>query len=193
MKKKIFNIFLFISFCFTAALAGADESWQLLENVNDLVGRWEGNVTMNIPENPAEMIPKSSMDVRAIFEYSKNTRARNTDYSFFMNIDFEKFLNDFMKFPELKVLGVSKDDIWDMFSIIFSSMDELSDYNVVVKKYYFEFNYNGIIDELLNDSEQGQIFLNKAKNQMKWLFNSAVSLNLGDEGFMELILYKTDK
>lgn len=191
MKKKIFNIFLLISFCFTAALAGADENWRLLENVNDLAGRWEGNVTMDIHENLNEMIPKSSMDVKAVFEYSKNTKARNTDYSFLMNIDFGKFLDDFMKFPELKILGVSKDDIWDMFSIVFSSMDELSDYNVVVKKYYFEFNYNGLIDELINESDQGQIFLNKDKNQMKWLFNSPVSLNFGGEGFMELIMYKT--
>jgi hypothetical protein len=191
MKKKILNIFLFISF--TAAVVNADNTdWRLLGNVDDLAGRWEGNVTMDIPENLNEMIPKSSMDVRAIFEYSKNTKARDTDYSFFMNINFEKFLDDFMKFPEVRMNKKKKNDIWDMFALIFNSMDEFSDYNIVVKKYYFEFNYNGKIDELVNGSAQGQIFLNGAKNQMKWLFNSAVSLNFGDEGFSDLILYKTE-
>jgi hypothetical protein len=193
MKKNIFNIFLFVSFCFAAMGVSADENWRLFESVDDLAGKWEGNLTIDISENLNEMIPKSSMDITAIFEYSKNTRLQNTDYSFYMKIDFEKFLDDFIKIPEFKIPGLSKDAIWDVLALIFSSMDEFSDYNIVVKKYYFEFNYNGKIDELVNDSSRGQIFLNKDKNQMKWFFDSAVSLNFGDEDSLDLILYKIEK
>jgi hypothetical protein len=194
MKKKIFNMFLLVSFCLTAVVVSADtENWRRFDSVNDLVGRWEGNLTVDIPEKLNEMVPKTSMDVRTIFEYSKNTMLQNTDFSLYMRIDFEKFLDDFLKFPEFKMLGLSKDVIWDVFAQNLSSMDELPDYNIVIKKYYFEINYDGRIDELVNDSSRGQIFLNSEKNQMKWLVNSAVALNLGNEDFMDLILYKTEK
>jgi hypothetical protein len=136
------------------------------------------------------MIPKSSMEIITIFEYSINTKTQDADFKFFMRIDIGKFLDDFLKFPELKILGISKDYIWDIFAMAFSSMDELSGYNVVVKKYYFEFSLNGKNDELVNDSSQGQILLNSNKNKMKWLFNSDISFDLGDDGFRELILYK---
>jgi hypothetical protein len=192
MKKKIFSI-IFITFCFTAAVVGADENWRLFDSVDDLVGRWEGKMTMDIQENLNEMIPKSSMDIIAVFEYSKNTRTQNNDYTFFMNIDFGKFLDDMLKFPEFKNFGVSKDTVWDVLALIFSSMDELSEYNITVKKYYFEFSYNGKIDELINDDSQGQIFLNRDKTQMKWSLGPDVSFNLAGDGSTDLILYKTGR
>jgi hypothetical protein len=174
-NKKIFNIFLVISFCFTAALVGADDNWYPAVSANDLIGKWEGNITIDIPENNfAEMMLKSSMCFRVIFEYSKNTGMWDKDNSFFMNINFDKFLDDLMKSPELKTLGISKDDVWDIFAVAFSSMDELSDYNVVVKKYHFEYSYNIIIDELINDGDQGQILLNKDKSQMDFFSGTFV-------------------
>jgi hypothetical protein len=168
-----------------------NENWRLIESANDLTGKWEGNTTIEIPENLHEMMPKTSVNVRTIFEYSKNTKTEDSDCKFFMNIDFGKFLDDFLNLPDFKIYpGITKDSLWDMLSLVFNSMDEIAGFDIAVEKYTLNFSFDGEVSAMFMNGSQGQILLNSSKNKMKLLFNSEIPLGFGNDEFTELILYK---
>jgi hypothetical protein len=190
IKRNIF-IILFISFCIAAANAD-NEIWRPVESANDLIGKWKGNTIYEIQENLDEMMPKSSLNIGTIFEYSKNTKTEDSDCKFSMSIDFDKFLDDLLKLPGIKEYSISKENIWGMLELIFNSVDEISGYDVSVEKYCINFSFDGEIDAMFNNASLGQVLLNSDKNKMKFHINSEIPLSTGSNEFMELILHKVE-
>ena len=186
MKKSFignFTILAAVLFIFCAVQSRADDSttWRNTENLDDFIGTWEGSKTVNIPKNNEEGIPESSLQVSIFFEYKKGSDNVNVT----MKMDLNRFLTDMSNMPELKWAGLNKDDLWEMLLSIFENTEYIAG-----GKYFFNYDLSDKADVFFFDNTGGEILLNDTKNRMKLVFYETVSLELGDEGFTEIILSK---
>ena len=195
MKRINTGVFAFLAAVFLICHAAQgviaqDAQWRKVESDNDIAGRWESEFTMNIPANKDDMIPETSFSVYMLLDYVKAAANKASAFKVTLKMDIEKFLIDYANMPELRMIGLSKDSLWEIFIDGMKSALESSGEQVIVEKYYLSYTVSASIDEFLDDSARGQIFINKEKTKMKLIFNEPLSLGLNDEEIREIILTK---
>jgi hypothetical protein len=184
--KKRFFVILFLV-CFAVSIAGAQANWQTINSASasDLEGRWEGSFTMNVPPDPAQMIPKSSIDINmSLFCTSSN-------YLMSMVFNLEKFLDDLMNIPDVKGSGVTKELFWMIMAAAMESQIDGTGLKISEGNYSMSISMTGNINELLSEENpQGEVFINDNRNIIRLVFNEKMTLGMGDEGISEIILHK---
>jgi hypothetical protein len=164
-------------------------NWREAESYDELIGKWEGSLTVNIPKNAEEMIPETSVKTLFLMNITKNPDNNDTDFKISMRLDLENFLDDFLNLPEIKPLGLPKDMLWDMLADNFRfSMDSLGD-DLVIQRYYITFTALESTGEVYSDSG-GKVFLNNDKTMMKVIFDEPIEFGIPDVLIQEIILNK---
>ena len=171
------------------ASANDTENWHEPASEDDFIGRWEGHVVMQIPRNPEAFIPETSLDLSIFLEYTKNAGTVNDNLKLTIKVDVDRMLTDWLNEPLIKMMGLSKDDLWAFFIEGMDLHEETA--NMTAEKYYLSYamSMSGI-DALNNDISLGILLINDNKTKIKLIFTGGLSLGLGDEGFSEIILDK---
>ncbi|MDR2596827.1 MAG: hypothetical protein LBC76_05835 [Treponema sp.] len=185
MKKLILIVTFFIFYTAQNGAADNNTIWKKAESVNDFAGKWEGNNNINIPENTANAIPESSIEVGIFFEYIKGSDEVNAN----MKVNLDRFLIDWLNVPEIKGSGFTKDNLWEILINEFEN-NIIDDKFSIGDEYYLNYDLSENADVFFFDNTDGDIFLNETGNQVKIVFNKPFSFGLGDEGFTEIILNK---
>jgi hypothetical protein len=191
MKRNILNtvpVFFFFVFSFFS-LSADNVNWITPVSDADFLGRWESRFSMDIPQFPGIAMPRTGVDVAFNLEYTKPAAGGMFLYN--MVFDMERFLDALLSVPEMKMLGMTKDTVWDlMLSDADFSDGEFSEYDVVIKRYYISVTQTETAEEFFEDSSKGEVFISEDRRQMKLVFFEPVTLGLGDAGFSEVILHK---
>jgi len=183
MKKHVLITILFICYAVQNGAADNNTIWKNAESINDFVGKWEGNNIITIPENAANAIPESSIEVGIFFEYIKGSDVVNAS----MKLNLNRFLTDWSNVPEIRVNGFTKDNLWEFIISVLGVMDDKFSMG---GEYYVNYDLSEKADVFFFDNTDGNILINGTGNQIKLSFNKPVSFGLGDEGFTEMILSK---
>ena len=157
------------------------DSWKAISGVDEFAGRWEGSISVRVPEDKKEYIPESSIEISIFLEYIKNT----TEISSGMKIDLSRFLADWENVAEMRQLGITKDQLWEMLSEAFNR-------DVSIRlggKYFLTMDLSGTTDEYMSD-ETAEFFINNKGTRLKIVFSEVVKFDMGDSGFREIILDK---
>jgi len=184
MKKHVFIAILFVCYAVQNGVADNNTIWKNAESINDFAGKWEGNNIIAIPQNTANAIPESSIEVGIFFEYIKGSDKVNAG----MEVNLDSFLTDWSNVPEIKGSGFSKDNLWETLINVLGIM--LDDKFSIGGKYYFNYDLSEKADVFFFNNTGGDILINETGNQIKMVFYETVSFGLGDEGFTEMILSK---
>ena len=179
--NSVFLAAVLFIFCATQNKADDITTWRNTKSLDDFIGKWEGNKTVFISKASNASIPESSLEVSVFLEYIKGS----DDVNATMKMDLNRFLTDMSNMPELKWAGLNKDDLWEMLLSIFENTEYIAG-----GKYFFNYDLSDKADVFFFDNTGGEILLNDTKNRMKLVFYETVSLELGDEGFTEIILSK---
>ena len=196
MKKVLLGITIFC-FIITGVFA---QTWRVPVSDDDFIGRWEGSFIMDIPANPDELMPKTSIDGSMIIEYLKRDTAAMSNLYFSFKLDMEKFMDDFLNLSEVRMLGLDKEVLWEIFSTEVASLLSIEDeFEAVIEEYSIGIKMN-IIDiyDFYNqpfdqtDIAFGSILINEANNIMRWTFSegNGFTLGLGDKEIREINLHK---
>ena len=183
MKKALFAFVLIIA-CNGIASAQKEETWNPITSISTITGRWTGSLDMEIPQNEATGIPNSIMKFSIFMEYTPN----NKDAIIEMQIDFDRFLNDWIKVPAMQEIKITKDQLWNMLKELLKNIleEDVSFDNNYKMSYYMNSEANSF-----SGSENFRI--SGDRTRIKLIFDDPVSFGLGDEGFTEMVLTKTDK
>ena len=187
MKKIILAAVFAFVLVTNAFVQTRNEVWNDIASINDIVGKWEGSVVQKIPGNRQELIPDSSIEIIIYFDYVRNSKKIDIT----LKVDMGKFLSDWLKMDEIKALGLTRDDMWDLFLETINYYDEISD----VGKYYIAMKMTMDVNLAATDSsffssDEGEFKINAGKNKLKLIFFEAISFGMGDSGFNEVILNK---
>ena len=186
MKKGFVLLVLIFSVCYLFA----DDNWRTVENASDIIGRWEGSMIVPLPSGSIdEMLPDSSMDVIFAADFSRTANANRLLFAFEIVVDLDKFLDDLLRIPEVKILGISRDTFWELFAAELSSFS-IPDLDIVVKKYSIGFMMSEEVEDSSMDFSQGYMLINNERTMIKLIFEEELSFGLGDEGFRELVMHK---
>ena len=183
MKKVLFALALTVIFN-AGANAQSTETWSQITSVSTIAGRWTGSLDMEIPQNDATGIPNSIMKFSISLEYALS----NKDVIIEMQIDFNQFLNDWVKVPAMVELKVTKDQLWNMLKELLKNFleEDVSFDNNYKLSYFMNFEADSF-------SGSDNFRINQDRTKIKLIFDDPVSFGLGDEGFTEMILTKTGK
>ncbi|MDR1839124.1 MAG: hypothetical protein LBQ93_06020 [Treponema sp.] len=166
-------------------------NWREAESYDELIGRWEGNLTIHVPRNVEEMIPETSIKALFFMNITKNPDNTDTNFKISMRFDLENFLNDFLSLPEVKPTGLTKDIFWEILAGEFrSGMEGLAD-DLVIQKYYVIFTALESSGEEYSESG-GKVLINDDKNIMKLIFDEPIEFLPPDVLIREIILKKID-
>ena len=181
MKKVIFFLVLIISFN-TIANAQQDEIWEPVVTRSDLIGKWTGSHTIEIPQNDEAGIPNSALTFTINIDYL----ARNENIVLELMVDLNQLMNDWIKLPVIMELGITKEQFWNMIKQKLSAPME----NDVTfsDNYQITFLINEEVEELINSE---YYLINRNRTMLKVIFEDPLSLGLGDAGFSEMTLVKT--
>jgi hypothetical protein len=187
MKKAVFYIIIIslFAFCFFGCAtqgnkAGA-EVWRDVKSPNDIVGKWEGSIVQEIPENPDNFMPETSIEISISFEYIQGANMVNG----IMKVDLAQFLTDWSNMGILKASGLTMDSLWEVLLGEFAKTDEID-----VGGDYFVTKDLSDRPETFFADDAGKLQINGSGNKMKLVFYEAVSFGLGDAGFSEILLDK---
>jgi hypothetical protein len=185
MKKTVLNIVVLslvaFSFFGCATQSNRADVWRDAESLDDFVGKWEGSVVLDIPENVEGAIPKTSLGVIISFEYIKDAPRVNGS----MKMDFSQFLTDWLNMPAIKEAGMTKAILWGALAGEFEKNPDFT----VGGEYFVMQDLSGDAGSFFSD-ESGNVLINASKNKVKLIFFETLSFGLGDEGFTEIILDK---
>ena len=188
MKRHIRNsliaIICILAFIGCASQEGKGEvaTWQDIKSLDQLVGKWEGSVNMQIPYDEENFMPESSIEISISIEYTEGSQEIIGE----MKIDFDKLLTDWVALgleagtPEEEI---SKDILWVALTEEFAESDDFD----IGGKYFLTGDLSGDADEALSDDD---VKFQIMGNQIKVIFSETLSFGMGDEGFKEIILYK---
>ena len=180
MKKVLLSLLLSIAFS-AAVSAQRGEIWTPITSVSTIAGRWAGSQNMEIPRNEANGIPQSILKFSIFMEYVPSGK----DVTIEMQIDFNQFLDDWIKVPSMRDLKVTKDQIWSMVKELLKNI--LEDNISFDNNYRMSYFMNPEADSF-SGSDNFQI--NQDRTLIKLIFDETISFGLGDEGITEMILAK---
>jgi hypothetical protein len=185
MKKTVLNIVVLslvaFSFFGCATQSNRADVWRDAESLDDYVGKWEGSVVLDIPENIEGAIPKTSLEVTISFEYLQGAARVSGS----MKMDLAQFLTDWSNMGAIKSAGLSKDSLW---VVLVGEFQKNPDFTVG-GEYFVMQDLSGDVGSFFSD-ESGKIQINGSGNQLKLIFSEALSFGMGDTGFTEIILDK---
>ena len=190
MKK----IMVFISILFILAPSvfaqRQTELWRDVTSRDELIGRWEGSVIQDIPRDVDAGIPETSIELIILIEHMQNTDEVSVNLKF----DINKFLTDMLELKEIKSLGITKNDLWELFSELFMLLFETEGEIIDTGKYYITLNSSASMDvsdtgKLIWD-DNGIIQINESENKIRIMFFNDFSFDLGDSPIKEIILDK---
>ena len=180
MKKALLSFFLIIVLS-AAASAQRGEIWTTITSVSTIAGKWAGSEIMEIPRNETTGIPNSILKFSIFMEYVPNSK----DVTIEMQIDFNQFLDDWIKVPAMRELKVTKDQIWNMVKELLK--------NILEENITFDNNYRMsyfMNSEADSFSGSNNLQINQDRTMIKLIFDETISFGLGDKGITEMILTK---
>ena len=180
--KKILMLFVILGCTVQYGNLFGNDIWKDLQNMDQLHGTWEGFLIIDIPQNKEQYLPESSLELALSLEYSRGSQNINLN----MRINLGKLLFDWANIPEVQMLGFSADMLWDIIVMGFEAIDGFT----VSGKYYVDFSMSEDVSAFNTADSVNQIQINEQGNRIKFIFDDAVSFDLGDIGFNEIILQK---
>ncbi|MCL1815558.1 MAG: hypothetical protein FWG27_07065 [Treponema sp.] len=182
MKRLMFT-FVLIAGIIGFANAQMGDTWSPITSASSLIGKWTGTQSIEIPQNDEKGIPNANV----IFSISLVYTRSNTDVTVEMKIDFTGFLDEWVKVPAMQNLKLTKDQLWKLITDLLSNiMEEGFAFD---NKYNMFYSMTSDVDSLLNSDN---ISINQDKTMIKLVSDVLITFGLGDDGFTELILTKTD-
>ena len=179
--KKVFFLFVLIVTLNCAMNAQNENNWMQIVSVSELIGSWTGSQNIAIPQNEATGIPNSFLTFSLHIEYALASK----EIVFEMMIDMNKFLDDWIKVPSVKDLGINKDLLWGLLTGVLGGMlDGEAVFDNTYKMFY------SLYPEPESFVSSDNLYINGNKNMIKLIFNDPVSFGLGDEGLTEILLTK---
>ena len=189
MKRSILNgIFTFFGILFFIGCSTQNnqikrnELWYDIGSIDNLIGKWEGYRSVDIPKNEENLIPKTSIEISISLEYIKGSKEVNVS----MKIDLNRFLNDWLNIEEIKETGITKNELWE---ILFQEFEKIEGYTIG-GRYYINYDLSDNAETFLSNNSDGEFKINDTCDKIKLIFYKAMSFGLGDSGFNEMILQK---
>jgi hypothetical protein len=184
MKKNVFIVIVvsLVAFCFigcaTQSNNTAIEVWRDVESGNDVVGKWEGSIIIDIPQNDEVFMPETSVEVTIFMEYIRDADIVNS----YMKMDFARLLTDWSNMQTVKLAGLTKEDLWE------AMVEGLESEGVNIGgEYFVKQDLSDNVDTFFSD-EAGKLQINTSGNKLKLVFYEAVTMGLGDSGFTEITM-----
>jgi hypothetical protein len=167
MKKEKFSVRAAAALVFAALIAlscatkqnaadegqetkNSDEVWTPVEIPEDIIGRWEGSITVPVLEKDSPGFPASTLILAASLSYNGRQAAEQS-----VSIDFNVFLADLQK--KLKNREYTKASLWDQFVV-----RNYSDPGYSKEKFTITVKYSLPVEELLYGGESS-LFLHDGK------------------------------
>jgi len=180
MKKNIVVILFVILLCHAPLCAFSDDiNWQIPVSINDFKGIWEGGIDIPIDE-----AVNTSIKLDMTFQYTEATSRSNAFFRISIKLDLNNFMDFMMAMPEVKMQGLSKDQIWGFM------MEAINEPGVTFGKYFFTYSMTEDADDYFLDEIDGQIFFNNEKNKMLLIFDDDISQGFSEEAVHRIILTK---
>jgi len=180
MKKITFLVLSGFLFFLGFSQAAANENWRDISSINELIGKWEGNRVVEIPRDTEMFIPKSAIEINVTIEYVRGSKEVNGS----MRLDMNRFLTDWLNIGEIKMLGFTKDFLWELFVDALTALDDFT----IGDNYTVFYDLSSDADDFFQNNSDGDIQINGNGNRIRLLFFDTVSFGLGDEGFNEIVL-----
>ena len=182
MRKILFHTFII---CFTAQFIFADD-WFEPKSASDLAGFWESNLVIPIAKDTIPGFPESSISLGLIIN---NTAPSGKDQKVKLSIKFDlnKFMDDIVSLPEMKIYSFTKDMLWELMSQSFT--EGMEEVDITIGKYFFTINQTYNTDKFFFD-DTNQVLVNSGRTKMLLVSDMDISQGLSDAGVFEVIFTK---
>jgi hypothetical protein len=157
------------------------ENWTRITNFREIMGTWEGSITIPIPPMPiseTEQLPTSSIDCTLTMEVDSH------DFTEIINMNMNNYLTDIAG-------GVGKSITWEAIKNLFKKSESHEETVIeFTDDYHIILTVIGDVSQMEFTDENSKYapYINEDKTKIKMILPE--DINTLGEGSMEFILYK---
>jgi len=186
LRNSIIAIIGILAFIGCATQKGVIGDWQDISSLDQLVGKWEGSINIQVPYDEENFVPESSIEISISIEYAQGAQEIFGE----MKVDMDKLVSDMLAMgleAGISEEEISKDLLWATF--LEGASEELEGF-VIGDQYYLTLDLSGDAEEALQSDDEIKLQAHVNGTQIRLVLSETLSFGFGEEEFKELVLNK---